>query len=110
MTVVSKYKYKKLSLMMAYRTPKHVERFGKKYVQKIYCVHLFRLLKSGEYTRRHGMENSTIYHLSYKNQSVNSLQEKIRCLFCDPYKTHKNTVWAELTVLNVQVRGKYSSR
>ena len=33
--------------------------------------------------------------LSYKNQSVNAVQRNNRCMFSDPHKTHKHTVWAE---------------
>jgi hypothetical protein len=36
--------------------------------------------------------------LGYKNQSVNAVQGNNRCLFCDPHKTHKHTVWAECRI------------
>jgi len=33
--------------------------------------------------------------LGYTNQSVNVVQGNDGCLFSDPHKTHKHTVWAE---------------
>jgi hypothetical protein len=40
---------------------------------------------------------------NYKNQPVNAVQRNIRCLISDPHKTHKYTVWAERSNVNVKL-------
>jgi len=35
----------------------------------------------------------------FKKQSVNAVQGNNRCLFIDPHKTHKCTVWVECRIV-----------
>jgi hypothetical protein len=37
--------------------------------------------------------------LIYTNQPVNAVSGNNRCVFSDPHKTHKHTVWAECIII-----------
>ena len=47
--------------------------------------------------------------LGYKNQPVNAVQWNNRCLFSDPHKTHKYTVWAGREFYSIKRDGTQSN-
>jgi len=60
---------------------------------QIFTKHINTLC--GQNVERRTYRAVNTLRLGYKNQSVNAVQWNNRCLFSDPHKTHKPTVWAE---------------
>jgi hypothetical protein len=50
-------------------------------------IKLFKTKTNLLYIRNQSVPRSKYFHHSYKNQPVNDVQNKGRCLFWDPYKT-----------------------
>jgi len=48
------------------------------------CINLLKTKHNLLYIRNHSVNT---FHHGYKNQSINDIQSKSRCLFWDPYKT-----------------------
>jgi hypothetical protein len=61
----------------------------------IHTKHINTLCGQNVYLKTQSVPRSKHTLSSYKNQSVNFLYGNNRCLFWDPHKTHKHSVWAE---------------